>query len=646
MFLTLSFNPDDIIPVLRSMQNELIILGVALVLAVVATLVFAKKPKATKKFARGTTWIAFLMVLILVVNMILSGPMFSIVNMALNPDVSGNISEESINEASELCTDIAEEGIILLKNDGILPLAKGTKLNTFGWSATNPIYGGVGSGALSQEFPIVSFLEGLTNAGLEYNADLVSFYTNWRAERPAVGMWAQDWTIPEPTQDEYAAANVYDNALTYSDTAIFFVARSGGEGADLPTSYYGEFSNEGSSGAAGMSEYPDDMDPEKHYLELSNRERATLEALNAKFDKIIVIVNCAAAMEMGFIEEYENISAAVYVPGGPGQNGFNALGSILVGDVNPSGKTVDTIIYDLKQSPTWNNFGVTYYTNLVDIVGEQAVQPGYVAYVEGIYVGYKFYETAAAEGLINYDEVVQYPFGYGLSYTTFEQTMGEIVESNGTLSVDVTVKNTGAAAGRDVIQLYFNPPYTNGGIEKATANLVAFDKTDILEPGKEATYTLTWTVEDMASYDTYGHGCYVVEKGDYVISINADSHNAIASKTYTVAEDIVYNESNPRSTDVDAATNEFGFAENTGEITYLSRKDGFANYDAATAKCTFVEMTAEQKSGFWTNNNYNPPTGTTLTTSLPPPVPRTAWSWLTCAVLPTTMPSGKPSWIS
>ena len=606
MFLTLSFNPDDIIPVLRSMQNELIILGVALVAAIVATLVFGKKPKATKKFARGTTWIAFLMVLILVVNMILSGPMFSIVNMALNPDVSGNISEESINEASELCTDIAEEGIILLKNEGSLPLAKGTKLNTFGWSATNPIYGGVGSGALSQEFPIVSFLEGLTNAGLEYNADLAKFYTDWRAERPSVGMWAQDWTIPEPTQDEYTAAGVYENALAYSDTAIFFVARSGGEGADLPVSYYGEYSAEGSSGNSGMSEYPDDMDPEKHYLELSNRERATLEALNEKFDNIIVIVNCAAAMEMGFIEEYENITAAVYVPGGPGQNGFNALGSILVGDVNPSGKTVDTIIYDLKQSPTWNNFGATYYTNLSDIVGEQSKQPSYVGYVEGIYVGYKFYETAADEGLINYEEVVQYPFGYGLTYTSFQQTMGAITEKDGVLSVDVTVKNTGSVAGRDVIQVYYNPPYTNGGIEKATANLVAFDKTDILQPGKEATYTLTWKVEDMASYDTYGHGCYVVEKGDYVISINADSHNIIDETTYTVASDIVYNESNPRSTDVDAATNEFAFAENLEQFTYLSRKDGFANYAAATAAPTFTEMSAEHKAGFWTNNNYNP----------------------------------------
>ena len=387
MFLTLSFNPDDIIPVLRSMQNELIILGIALVLAIVATLVFAKKPKETKKFARGTTWIAFLLVLIMVVNMILSGPMFSIVNMALNPDVSGNISEESIDEASELCTDIAEEGMILLKNDGILPLAKGTKLNTFGWSATNPIYGGVGSGALSQEFPIVSFLEGLTNAGLEYNADLTKFYTDWRAERPSVGMWSQDWTIPEPTQDEYNAAGIYENALAYSDTAIFFVARYGGEGADLPVSYLGEYSTEGSSGNAGISEYPDDMDAEKHYLELSNRERATLEALNEKFENIIVVVNCAAAMEMGFIEEYDSVKAAVYVPRGPGQNGFNALGSILVGDVNPSGKTVDTIIYDLKQSPTWNNFGGNYYTNLSDIVGAEAVQPSYVGYVEGIYVG-------------------------------------------------------------------------------------------------------------------------------------------------------------------------------------------------------------------------------------------------------------------
>ena len=606
MFLTLSFNPDDIIPVLRSMQTELIILGVALVLAIVASLVVGKKEKPARKFARGTTWIAFALVLIMVVNMILSGPMFSIVNMALNPDVSGNISEESINEASELCTDIAEEGIILLKNEGSLPLAKGTKLNTFGWSATNPIYGGVGSGALSQEFPIVSFLEGLTNAGLEYNTDLTGFYTNWRAARPSVGMWAQDWTIPEPTQDEYAAAGVYENALAYSDTAIFFVARSGGEGADLPVSYYGDYNAEGMSGASGMSEYPDDMDPEKHYLELSNRERATLEALNSKFDNIIVIINCAAAMEMGFIEEYENITAAVYVPGGPGQNGFNALGSILVGDVNPSGKTVDTIIYDLKQSPTWNNFGATYYTNLSDIVGAESKQPSYVGYVEGIYVGYKFYETAADEGLINYEQVVQYPFGYGMTYTTFEQTMGEIKESNGTLSVDVTVKNTGSVAGRDVIQLYFNPPYTNGGIEKATANLVAFDKTDIIEPGKEATYTLTWKVEDMASYDTYGHGCYVVEKGDYIISINADSHNIIAEAVYTVAEDIVYNESNPRSTDAVAATNQFAFAENLEQFTYLSRKDGFANYAVATAAPTFTEMSAEHKAGFWTNNNYNP----------------------------------------
>ena len=262
---------------------------------------------------------------------------------------------------------------------------------------------------------------------------------------------------------------------------------------------------------------------------------------------------------------------------------------------------------DLTATPTWNNFGATYYTNMDDVAPESRgnlVIPNFVSYVEGIYVGYKFYETAAAEGLINYDETVVYPFGYGLSYTTFTQQMGEIKESNGTLSVDVTVTNTGSVAGKDVVEVYYNPPYYNGGIEKATANLVAFDKTSLLEPGKSETLTLTWKVEDMASYDTYGHGCYVLEKGDYIISINADSHNIIDSKTYTVGSDVVYGDG--RSTDAVPVTNQFGFAENTEQITYLSRKDGFANYAAATAAPTFTEMSAKHKAGFYTWVSYDP----------------------------------------
>ena len=280
-----------------------------------------------------------------------------------------------------------------------------------------------------------------------------------------------------------------------------------------------------------------------------------------------------------WVNKYPSIKGVLYCPG-TGQSGFNALGEILAGKVNPSGKTVDTFVADLTATPTWNNFGSTYYTNMDDVAPSswgQPVIPNYVSYVEGIYVGYKFYETAAAEGLIDYDKTVV----YGLSYTSFTQEMGQITEKDGVLSVDVTVTNTGDVAGKDVVEVYFNPPYRNGGIEKATANLVAFDKTSELAPGKSETLTLSWKVEDMASYDTYGKGCYVLEKGDYIISINSDSHNIIDSQTYTVKKDIVYNEG--RSTDQTPATNQFGFAENTEQITYLSRQDGFANYEEATA---------------------------------------------------------------
>ena len=604
----LGINLDDVKTVIGLMKNHLIALAVILVLAIVATVAVVKLPKAKKKLVRGNAWLAFVLALVMIVNLILTGPVYSIVNLALGN--SGDISEESVRDATELCTQIAEEGIVLLKNeDNILPL-KNTKVNTFGWSATNPVYGGTGSGSLSGAYPTVTLLQGLTDAGLEYNTALTDFYTNFRATRPMVGMSGQDWTIPEPTQAEYDAAGIYDNALAYSDTALIVISRSGGEGADLPLSYDGEdtFQEGGMFGSSGVrySSQIDDLDASKHYLELTNREAAMVEAVTSKFDNVVVIINSANAMELGWVNEYPAIKGVVYCPG-TGQSGFDALGEILAGKVNPSGKTVDTFVADLTATPCYNNFGSTYYTNMDDVAPEswgEKVIPNYVSYVEGIYVGYKFYETAAAEGLIDYDKTVVYPFGYGLSYTTFEQKMGEITEKDGVLSVDVTVTNTGSVAGKDVVEVYFNPPYTNGGIEKATANLVAFDKTSELAPGKSETLTLSWKVEDMASYDTYGHGCYVLEQGDYVISINADSHNVIDSKTYTVGSDIVYNDG--RSTDQTPAVNQFGFAENAEQITYLSRADGFANYAEATAACTFTEMTAEQKAGYYTHVNYDP----------------------------------------
>ena len=225
-------------------------------------------------------------------------------------------------------------------------------------------------------------------------------------------------------------------------------------------------------------------------------------------------------------------------------------------------------------------------------------------YVEGIYVGYRFWETAAAEKLINYDESVVYPFGYGLSYTTFTQEMGEITESDGMISFDVTVTNTGDVAGKDVVEVYYNPPYTNGGIEKASVNLIAFEKTEILDPGASETVSISFNAEDMASYDHQDAQAYVLEEGDYEISINSDSHNMIDSQTYTVDETVTYSGGNTRSTDQAEVTNQFDDA--AGDVTYLSRADGFANYAEATAAPASLSMSDEHKATFLNNGNYDP----------------------------------------
>ena len=206
--------------------------------------------------------------------------------------------------------------------------------------------------------------------------------------------------------------------------------------------------------------------------------------------------------------------------------------------------------------------------------------------------------------LFRSDKTVQFPFGYGLSYTTFQQEMGPISESNGTITFDVTVTNTGSVAGKDVVEVYYNPPYTNGGIEKASANLVAFDKTGVIEPGKSETVKISFQAEDMASFDYQGAGSYVLEAGDYVISINSDSHNVIDSQTYTVSSAVTYGESGKRASDQTAALSVFDYAE--GDVTYLSRKDGFANYDAAVAAPTNFEMAADVKAGFYNHTNYDP----------------------------------------
>lgn len=597
----LAINMDDVINVLNSCKPYLIALGVVLALAIVVTVACMKLKKPVKKLVRKEAWIAFLLAVVVIVNLICFIPMSSMISLAMG---NGTITDETSDEATALVQEIAEEGIVLLKNEGTLPLAADSSLNVFGWASTNPCYGGTGSGALSDAYPTVSLLQGLEDAGFNLNTELSDFYTAYRADRPEVGMWAQDWTLPEPTADSYTD-EMMANAKEFSDTAMVVITRVGGEGADLPTDVSKVTYTDNST------EYKD-FEAGEHYLQLDRTERDMLDLVCSNFDNVIVVYNGANAMELGFINEYSQIKSAIWCPG-TGQSGFEALGEIVAGTVNPSGKTSDTFVADLTATPTWNNFGYYKYDNMDEyaytsknfMTGEEETAiPSFVNYVDGIYVGYRFYETAAAEGLINYDDTVVYPFGYGLSYTTFTQEMGAISEDNGTISFDVTVTNTGDVAGKDVVEVYYNPPYTNGGIEKASANLIQFEKTEVLQPGDSQTITVSFDAEDMASYDTYGAGCYVLEAGDYQISINSDSHNVIDSQTYTVASTVTYDESNPRSTDETAAVNEFAYAE--GDVTYLSRADGFANYADATATPASMSMSDEAKATFLNNSNYNP----------------------------------------
>ena len=613
----LAINIQDVINVLASVKTHLIVLGVALVVALAVIIACKALPVAKRKLARSSALVALALAVIIVVNTICFGPMFTMINLAMG---GGSITEESMAEAYEVNTELVSEGVTLLENNGALPLASGSNVNVFGWASTAPVYGGVGSGALNDQYAVTDLITGLTNAGLNVNQDLVDFYEAYQAERPSVGMWAQDWTLPEPNVSAYTD-ELMASAKEFSDTALVVISRPGGENADMPTdmaavvdgtwkerdaltgnSYfngvYDDTLNEGN-----------DWDEGDHYLQLSNREEEMLQMVCDNFDKVIVLINTNNAMELGFLEEY-GVDAAVYTPC-PGQNGFDAVGLVLAGEVNPSGKTVDTFVYDLFNTPISNNFGQFMYDNMDEYAvvstnfstGEEVTaMPSFVNYVEGIYVGYKFYETAAAEGLIDYDSTVVYPFGYGLSYTTFEQTMSDLTVDGDTISFDVTVTNTGSVAGKNVVEVFFNPPYTNGGIEKATANLVAFDKTDVLEPGASQTLTISFKAEDMASYDTYGAAAYVLEAGDYVISINSDSHTVLDSRVYNVPETIVYDEG--RSTDKTAPTNQFENVE--GDVTYLSRADHFANYAEATAAPASLSMSDEAKASFLNNSNYDP----------------------------------------
>ncbi len=601
----LQINMADVMNVIGSLTPYLIAIGVILVLALVITFAVNKKTVgnvAIRKIVHSESWLVALVAIVAAVSMMLTGPLATLLNNATITKYY--LSDDTVSAANELAEEVQSEAITMLKNDDAnLPLSS-KKVNVFGWASTNPVYGGTGSGSMSDQYETVSLLEGLKNAGIETNTDLSKLYTDYRSDRPEVGMFAQDWTLPELPADQYGSA--IEEAKSFSEESIVFIGRVGGEGADLPMNMKAE----GITYTDNSKDYAD-FENGTSFLELSQTERDMLDLVTSNFENVTLVYNGANTFQLDFLKDYPQIKSVLWCPPA-GQTGFSALGEVLAGTVNPSGKTSDTFLSDLTQSVTYNNFGAFAYDNTEEFAvtyngftGKVTVEPTFVNYTEGIYVGYKFYETAADEGVIDYDATVLYPFGYGLSYTTFEQKMGDVTYAGGKVSFDVTVTNTGDTAGKDVVEVYYNPPYTNGGIEKASTNLVAFEKTDVLEPGASETVTIEFDDDDMASYDSKTAKAYVLEAGDYVVSIQSDSHTTIAEQTVNVAKTITFNsESNSHDGDQTVATNQFEEAE--GDVTYLSRANHFANYAQATAAPTDFSMSDEAKAGFLNNENYDP----------------------------------------
>lgn len=612
---SVSLTMGDVVTTVYTLSSYFVALGIIVAIALLVVLAAFKLKQPLRSLVRMQGLAAVILAVAVIANLICMGPEYGIINNAFGDTYL--LSDATIADSEQLVREIADEGIVLLKNDNnALPLDDVTKLNVFGWSSTNPIYGGTGSGSVD-ESTCVTLLQGLQNSGFELNTAISDFYTNYLDTRPPVEMGGQDWTVPEPTLDEYDAAGIFENAKSFSDTALVVIARSAGENADLPTSITDEDTFEftgGWSGCSGVrySSNPDDIDPSKSYLELSNREIAMLERVKSEFNQVIVVINSAGAMELGFLED-SAIQGALWMAG-PGQTGFDSLGNVLKGAVNPSAKLVDTYVYDLHSIPAFAYAGAFKYAYpqanaLVATSTADWLYATFTNYSEGIYVGYKFYETAAEEGFLDFDSAVQYPFGYGLSYTTFEQSITDFQNDGTNITVTVNVKNTGSVAGKDVVELYYTPPYYNGGIEKSSVNLIDFGKTDIVDPGKEASVTITFALEDMASYDYSGvkadGGAYVLEAGEYDISLRSDSHTVIDSRQVTVSSDIIYNDANDgkRSSDQATASNLFDYA--AGDVTYLSRKDGFSNYAEATAAPTDMSMTDTVLDGFYCQNTFD-----------------------------------------
>ena len=603
----LQINMADVMNVIGSLTPYLIAIGVLFALALIITFAVNKKTVkdvATRKIVHSESWLVALVGIVVAVSMMLTGPLSTLLNNATITKYT--LSDATVSKANELAKDVQSEAVTLLKNDDSnLPLS-GKKVNVFGWGSTNPVYGGTGSGSMSKQYKTVSLLDGMKQAGLKTNTELSKLYTDYRKDRPEVGMFAQDWTLPEVPAKQYSDKLVSD-AKDFSDEAVVVLTRVGGEGADLPT----DMKAKGITYKNNSKDY-DDFQKGESFLQLSKTERDMIDLVTSNFKKVTLVYNGANTFQFDFLNDYPQIQSVVWCPPA-GQTGFSALGEVLAGETNPSGKTSDTFLKNLTKSVSYNNFGKFEYTNMADkaakykgFTGDDVTAiPGFVNYSEGIYVGYKFYETASDEGLINYDDTVAFPFGYGLSYTSFDQKLDSVKYKGGKVTVTATVTNTGDKAGKDVVEVYYNPPYTDGGIEKASKNLAGFEKTKELQPGESQKVTVKFDDDDMASYDYKGAKAYMLEKGDYDISIQSDSHHVIDHKAITVKDTVTYDsDSNTHNGDKTVATNQFD--DVAGDVTYLSRADHFANYKEATAAPTNFKMSDKAKETFYNNSNYDP----------------------------------------
>ncbi|RKS08050.1 beta-glucosidase [Nocardiopsis sp. Huas11] len=442
---------------------------------------------------------------------------------------------------------VMAEGLVLLRNEeDVLPLAD-REVSVFGVSAATPVFGGGGAGGISS-VGAQSLFAALEEAGVDYDRAVRDLYGNYADngeattepyEEPEAGVVDEllpslkGFFVTSPTEMpvEHLSDAVLSDAREHSDTAVYAVGRAGMEGRDFT---------------------PED-------LRLTEDERATLEALDATFEHVVVLVNSANAMELGFLEEYESVDAALWI-GGPGETGMNAVARALTGEVNPSGRLTDTYAYDIDTHPAVLNTGDFEYTD----DGGEPVGRYFTHHLEGIYAGYRYYETFVPEE--EYEDVVQYPFGHGLSYTEFEWSDAEFDTDEHTVSARVDVTNTGDAPGREVVQVYYDAPYADGGIEKPATVLGGYAKSDQLAPGETQTVTVAFDTAAMASYDDRDAQAWVLDEGDYGIRLARDVHDTVDSATHAQPERVVIDTDPATGAEI---TNRFDDAR--GDLAYLSR---------------------------------------------------------------------------